>query len=145
MQWPPTTSSGSTKFDLPIEKTGGMAQSNESDEFIFSFPLRVLVHESIVDDPSNFSKLLMAERADGRLIAHLFTDEDLAERFALSHPGSLPRALRSAEGVTSLLDSLAKIGCDHFSFDALNENTVLALPIGTLRETLKQYPNSRSD
>src|SRR6478735_6437303 len=108
-----------------------MAQSNESGEFIFSFPLWVLVHESIVDDPSNFSKLLMAECADGRLIVHLFTDEDLAERFARSHPGSLPRALQSVEGVTSLLDSLAKIGCDHFSFDALNENRVLPLPIDT--------------
>jgi len=122
-----------------------MAQSNESGEFIFSFPLWVLVHESIVDDPSNFSKLIMAEYADGRLIAHLFTDEDLAERFARSHPGSLPRALRSVEGVKSLLDSLEKIGCDHFSFDALNENRVLPLSIGTLRETLKQYPTSRSD
>lgn len=122
-----------------------MAQSKESGEFIFSFPLWVLVHESIVDDPSNFSQLLMAECPDGRLAVHLFTDEDLAERFARLHPGSLPRALRSVEGVTSLLDSLAKIGCDHFSFDALNENRVLPLSIGTLRETLKQYPTSRSD
>jgi hypothetical protein len=122
-----------------------MAELNESGEFIFSFPLWVLVHESIVDEPSNFSQLLMAECADGRLAVHLFTDDDLAERFARSHPGSLPRALRSIEALTSLLDSLAEIGCDHFSFDVVDEKRVLPLPIESLRETLKLYPNNEWD
>ena len=84
-----------------------MAHSNESGEFIFSFPLWVLVPESIVNEPTNFSKLLMAECPDGRLAVHLFTDDDLAERFARTHPGTLPRALRSIEGS----DELAGFTC----------------------------------
>jgi hypothetical protein len=56
-----------------------MALSRESGEFVFSLPLWVLVHESIVNAPSDFSQLLMAECADGRLAVHLFTDDDLAE------------------------------------------------------------------
>jgi len=117
-----------------------MALLDESGEFVFSLPLWVLVHESIVNDRSNFSKLLMAECADGRQAVHFFTDLDLAERFARSHSGSLPRALRSIEEVTTLLASLTKIGCHHFSFYALNEKRVLPLPIDSLRKTLKQRP-----
>jgi ECF sigma factor len=46
-----------------------MSQFAESGEFVFSFPLWVLVHESTVDDPSNFTKGLMAECAELRTLA----------------------------------------------------------------------------
>jgi hypothetical protein len=109
--------------------------------FTFSFPLWVLVHESIAGDPANFSKMLLADCPDGSKAVHFFTDEDLAERFARLHGGDArPRALRSIEGVTTLLDALAKIGCNHFTFDAADPKSATIAPLSLLRETLKQYP-----
>jgi hypothetical protein len=108
--------------------------------FTFSFPLWVLVHESIADDATNFSQLLLADCSDGSKALHLFTDEDLAERFARENGGNArPRALLSIKSMTTLLDALAKIGCDHFTFDAADAKSVTIAPVSLLRETLKQY------
>jgi hypothetical protein len=71
----------------------------------------------------------------------LFTDEELAERFTrLNGRDARPRALRSIQGVTTLFDALAKIGCNHFTFDAANAKAATIAPLSLLRETLKQYP-----